>query len=226
MTDSSVVSNGVSNESHSSSESPWQQKKVKVSAENLELQAKVMAKEGVCHSGYVPAQLERHLEFMNFNSGIIFNLEFSDPNPKTFKILDGHAILGCSNLTGRFWIGSLWYYRTPTDAPSVEKALTGVDFDNGLVEGFFLDNKNIIVALDSGAVETVKLSFSDEGSPENSFFYLERSRSVQEHDDLITSLVATPDKLLTCSYDRSIVLLEKDSLKLVSKVDENHGFLV
>ena len=134
--------------------------------------------------------------------------------------------MGCSNLTGRFWIGSLWYYRTPTDAPSVEKALTGVDFDNGLVEGFFLDNKNIIVALDSGAVETVKLSFSDEGSPENSFFYLERSRSVQEHDDLITSLVATPDKLLTCSYDRSIVLLEKDSLKLVSKIHEAHGDLI
>ena len=82
MTDSSVVSNGMSNESHSSSESPWQQKKVKVSAENLELQAKVMAKEGVCHSGYVPAQLERHLEFMNFNSGMIFNLEFSDPDQK------------------------------------------------------------------------------------------------------------------------------------------------
>ena len=75
------------------------------------------------------------------------------------SISDGHAILGCSNLTGRFWIGSLWYYRNPSDAPSVEKSLTGVDFDNGLVEGFFLDNKTIIVALDNGGVETVKLSF-------------------------------------------------------------------
>ena len=52
-------------------------------------------------------------------------------------------ILGCSNLTGRFWIGSLWYYRDPSEAPSVEKALTGVDFDNGLVDGFFLDEKNV-----------------------------------------------------------------------------------
>ena len=52
-------------------------------------------------------------------------------------------ILGCSNLTGRFWIGSLWYYRDPSEAPSVEKALTGVDFDNGLVDGFFLDDKNV-----------------------------------------------------------------------------------
>ena len=54
-------------------------------------------------------------------------------------------ILGCSNLTGRFWIGSLWYYRDPSEAPSVEKALTGVDFDNGLVDGFFLDEKNVSI---------------------------------------------------------------------------------
>ena len=56
-------------------------------------------------------------------------------------------ILGCSNLTGRFWIGSLWYYRDPSEAPSVEKALTGVDFDNGLVDGFFLDDKNVSIVL-------------------------------------------------------------------------------
>ena len=52
-------------------------------------------------------------------------------------------ILGCSNLTGRFWIGSLWYYRNPEEAPSVEKALTGVDFDNGLIDGFFVNSKNV-----------------------------------------------------------------------------------
>ena len=145
---------------------------------------------------------------------------------KKYFLLDGHAILGCSNLTGRFWIGSLWYYRNPSDAPSVEKSLTGVDFDNGLVEGFFLDNKTMIVALDNGGVETVKLSFSDEDTLENSFFYLERCRSVQEHDDLITSLVSSPDKLITCSYDRSVVVLEKESLKLVTKINEAHDDLI
>ena len=54
-------------------------------------------------------------------------------------------ILGCSNLTGRFWIGSLWYYRNPEEAPSVEKALTGVDFDNGLIDGFFVNSKNVSI---------------------------------------------------------------------------------
>ena len=46
-------------------------------------------------------------------------------------------------MTGRFWIGSLWYYRNPEEAPSVEKALTGVDFDNGLIDGFFVNSKNV-----------------------------------------------------------------------------------
>jgi len=49
-------------------------------------------------------------------------------------------LLGCSNLTGRYWIGSLWYYTDPSDAPSVEKALTGLDCDNGVVEGFFIED--------------------------------------------------------------------------------------
>ena len=61
----------------------------------------------------------------------------------TSPFSDGHMVLGCSNLTGRFWCGSLWYYRNPEEGPSVEKALTGVDFENGLVDGFFLDNKNV-----------------------------------------------------------------------------------
>ena len=47
-------------------------------------------------------------------------------------------LLGCSNMTGRYWIGSLWYYRDPNEAPSVEKALTGLDCDNGVVEGIFV----------------------------------------------------------------------------------------
>ena len=70
MTDNiSVVSNGLSNESHSKAENAWKEKPKIVKPENLELQEKVMAQETVSHSGYVPAQLERHLEFMNFNTG-------------------------------------------------------------------------------------------------------------------------------------------------------------
>lgn len=56
-------------------------------------------------------------------------------------------LLGCSNLTGRYWVGSIWYYTEPSDAPSVEKALTGLDCDNGVVEGFFVGNEGKTVRL-------------------------------------------------------------------------------
>ena len=71
-----------------------------------------------------------------------------------------------------------------------------------------------MVATDNGSVEQVKLSFSPESEPSSSFFYLDRIHSAQEHDDLITGLVSTPDKLITSSYDKCIVVLEKETLKL------------
>ena len=57
------------------------------------------------------------------------------------KFSDGHIVLGCSDLTGRLWTGSLWYYKEPKDAPSVQKALTGVDCDSGVIDGKFIGNR-------------------------------------------------------------------------------------
>ena len=51
-------------------ESPWKKAKP-ANAEELAKQAKIMAAPNVVHSNYVPSQLERHLEFMHFNSGKI-----------------------------------------------------------------------------------------------------------------------------------------------------------
>ena len=58
------------------------------------------------------------------------------------SFLEGHLALGCSDLTGRMWTGSIWYYRNGDDAPSVGKALTGVDCDNGCVDGKFIGDKS------------------------------------------------------------------------------------
>ena len=137
-------------------ESPWKKMKPTEDANLMAQQEKIMKAENVSHSKYVPAQLERHLEFMQTNDGrkdfknyydIVFIQKFISVLLGLYFLyfvsLDGHMILGCSNLTGRFWIGSLWYYRNPEEAPSVEKALTGVDFDNGLIDGFFVNSKNV-----------------------------------------------------------------------------------
>ena len=61
--------------------------------------------------------------------------------------LDGHLVVGCCDLTGRMWTGSLWYYRNPDDAPSVRQALTGVDCDSGCVDGKFIGDKTKHVRL-------------------------------------------------------------------------------
>ena len=53
-------------------QSPWKKNMAwqnHASPEDLAKQAKVMAAPNVVHSNYVPSQLERHLEFMHFNSG-------------------------------------------------------------------------------------------------------------------------------------------------------------
>lgn len=55
--------------------------------------------------------------------------------------LDGYMLLGCSNLTGRFWTGSVWYFLDPDSAPHVDKCLTGIESESGVTDGKFLDDK-------------------------------------------------------------------------------------
>ena len=78
----------------------------------------------------------------------IFLFYLANPSPTSnhhnkfiLCCLDGHLVLGCCDLTGRLWTGSIWYYRDPKDAPSVQKALTGVDCDSGCVDGKFIGDR-------------------------------------------------------------------------------------
>ena len=73
------------------------------------------------HSNYVPTHMEKWLQSLDFNDA-------------------GHMLMGASNLTGRYWVGSLWYYTEPkpSSPASVLSALTGVDCDNGIGEVLFL----------------------------------------------------------------------------------------
>ena len=61
-----------------------------------------------------------------------------------------------------------------------------------------------------------------------SFFYLERLKSVTEHDDLISSIVKTQDgsQIITSSYDNSIVVSETETLRLLSRIPEAHTDII
>ena len=52
---------------------PWKNSK-QVSTSDSDLAKQIMARSQVTHSPYVPGQLERHLEFMHFNSGRIIHM--------------------------------------------------------------------------------------------------------------------------------------------------------
>ena len=63
--------------------------------------------------------------------------------PRLCLYTDGHLIMGCSDLTGRNWSGSLWYYRDPVEPPNVEKALTGIELDQSVVDGRLVANNRV-----------------------------------------------------------------------------------
>ena len=72
MTNGSDVPLQVSSHSPTSGQgsvSPWKKPK---QASDSDLAKQIMNSPQVKHSAYVPSQLERHLEFMHFNSGKIF----------------------------------------------------------------------------------------------------------------------------------------------------------
>lgn len=65
-------------------------------------------------------------------------------------IVDGGILLGASGLTGRYWLGSLWYYANPDAAPDVEKCTAGVQLEAGFQEAVWLDDTKVLVGLDTG----------------------------------------------------------------------------
>jgi len=65
-------------------------------------------------------------------------------------ITDGGILLGASNLTGRYWFGSLWYYDNPDSAPDVEKCTAGVQLEAGLSDAQWLSSSKVVVGLDTG----------------------------------------------------------------------------
>ena len=66
-------------------------------------------------------------------------------------------ILGASSLTGRYWLGSLWYFTDPEDAPDDDKSAAAVETNSGVCDVKWVTNKTVIAGLDSGKS---KISFS------------------------------------------------------------------
>jgi len=149
----------------------------------------------VSHSNYVPARMDKHIDFIDFNQ-------------------TGQLVIGASCLTERYWTGSLWQYKDPKDAPAPEKSLTGVDIHTGVVDGRCVGGKGdpILIALDSGGLEMAHLTSEEQEG--KMMFYLESQSSPVDHDDIITGLdtwtSSSTALAATVSHDLSIKLWSPD----------------
>ena len=85
----------------------------------------------------------------------------------------------------------------------------------------------MLVACDDGSLHHVSLSFSYEGEDE-SFFFLETKAGSQEHEDIITGLDISQDgsKVLTSSYDRTVVILDVKTLRLEERMSDIHSDII
>lgn len=93
--------------------------------------------------------------------------------------------MGTSNLTGKIWCGSVWLFNDPAHAPYVEKCLGGIEFENTIASGLWLDNGlKIIIGGDTGAMQLLNLTMLKD-KPQ---CYFTTVGFVCEHDDSVLSL--------------------------------------
>ncbi len=59
--------------------------------------------------------------------------------------------------TFRYWTGAVWWYRSAAEAPSIGAARTGVKLEAGAVQGRTVGTGQLLLALDSGALQLINL---------------------------------------------------------------------
>ena len=82
----------------------------------------------------------------------------------------------------------------------------------------------MLVACDDGSLHHIALSYSSE----DSFFFLETKAGSQEHEDIITGLDITHDgsKVITSSYDQTVVVLDVNTLRLEERLCDIHNDII
>ena len=164
-------------------------------------------------SNYVPPQLERHIQFMDFNS-------------------KGDLFLGTSSLTSRFWTGSLWYYGAGLEPDNInsDSCMTGVHTATGVLDGRFLKDDLMVVGLDSGGIELVRLTHEEEEEEGSGVkevrYYLEEQSPLEEHDDLLTGLDLFSDgSLATVGADNKICVWDSQTALSLQYKPAHSGIL-
>ncbi|KAH3735735.1 methylosome protein 50-like [Dreissena polymorpha] len=145
-----------------------------------------------------PAAMDRHFEVIQYRK-------------------EGGVLLGASSLTGRYWFGSLWYYEDPEVAPDVDKCTAGVQLEAGLNDACWVDDKRVLVGMDTGGLALWELT-------DNLHTFIEQS-SATEHDDLVSSVCvcASSGRFLSASHDRCIKVWDQETLRSINTYRAHAG---
>ncbi|XP_076466393.1 methylosome protein WDR77-like [Babylonia areolata] len=137
----------------------------------------------------IPASMDKHLDVLKVHAS-------------------GGVLVGASSLTGRYWLGSLWYYTNPDLAPDVDKCTAGVQLEAGLRDAAWVDAQKVLVGLDTGGVALWELQDEDK--------VFSMLSSACEHDNMTSSVSVSCDlsRFLSASYDHGIKVWNPDLTSL------------
>ncbi|XP_012938902.1 methylosome protein 50 [Aplysia californica] len=122
---------------------------------------------------------------------------------------DGGLLLGASCLTGRYWLGSLWFYQNPRAAPDVDRCTAGVQLEAGVGDAGWVDATHVLVGLDTGGVALWQL--------EDDYHTFVLSQAAQGHDHVVSSVSVLSDhsKAASSGHDRCIKLWDLPTVSLL-----------
>lgn len=132
----------------------------------------------------------------NLSATVYKNMTAADRPPVPDKdlqfilIYDEHcAILGGSNMTDRYWSGTVWYYDDISNFDR-EKAFLATKTENGVCDGAFLEENKFVIGEDGGALVVMGLA------PSVNFDILELQNLgyACQHDDSLLTLSVFSDR--------------------------------
>jgi len=129
----------------------------------------VFAEKPPVKSNYTPNAVDEYIDVLEFGQ-------------------NNELFLATSSLNRRSWTGDLWWFENAEDVPDVEKARTGYRIDSGIAKVKCINANQLVMALDSGALQLVRVNKNKNEARDTIQHYFEMHPSYCEHDDRISDL--------------------------------------